>query len=249
MIFLKNNRELKLMREACIIAARGLKVAYPYMQAGVSTLEINNAIHKEIIANGAKASFLGLYDFPASACISVNEQLIHGIPSAKTILKDGDIVSVDVGAFYNGFHGDNAFTYMVGEVADETKQLLLVTQQCLERAIEVAVVGNRIGDISHAVESHARSFGYGVVKDYVGHGVGRVLHEAPEVPNYGRPGRGERLVPGMTIAIEPMINMKGDEVEVAKDGWAVVSKSNSPTAHFEHTIAITKEGAKILTLC
>ncbi len=247
MVVLKNSREIIEMSEACRISAAALKIAAQHMQPGVSTKEIDQAIYREITSYGAKPSFLGLYGFPASACISINNQVIHGIPSSKVHLKDGDIVSVDVGAFYNGYHGDNAFTYEVGNVSEEAKQLLTVTNECLYKAIEQAKPGNRIGDISYAVESHARAFGYGVVKTYVGHGVGRELHEDPEVPNYGVKGRGMRLVKGMTLAIEPMINLIGDNVKSLSDGWTVETVSGSLSAHFEHTIVITNEGARILT--
>ncbi|WMJ24162.1 type I methionyl aminopeptidase [Paludicola sp. MB14-C6] len=247
MVVLKNARELVEMSEACKISAQALHIAQKYMRAGVSTKEIDEAIHREIVSHGAKPSFLGYGGFPASACISVNHQVIHGIPSSKVILKDGDIVSVDVGAFYKGYHGDNAFTYRVGEVSQEAAKLLEVTNECLYRAIEQAKPGNRMGDISYAVESYARSFGYGVVKNYVGHGVGRNLHEDPEVPNFGTKGKGIRLVKGMTLAIEPMINLVGDNVKMLSDGWTVETVSGSLSAHFEHTIVITDDGAKILT--
>jgi methionyl aminopeptidase len=247
MVILKNARELVDMSEACKISARALKIAEHYMKPGVSTKEIDQAIHHEIVACGAKPSFLGYGGFKGSACISINNQVIHGIPSSKVFLKEGDIVSVDVGAYYNGYHGDNAFTYRVGEVSQEANKLLEVTNECLYKAIEQAKPGNRMGDISYAVESHARSFGYGVVKSFVGHGIGRNLHEDPEVPNFGVKGKGIRLVPGMTLAIEPMINIKGDGVKILSDGWTVETASGSLSAHFEHTIVITDEGAKILT--
>ncbi len=247
MVVLKNARELIEMSEACKISAAALKIAEKYMKVGVSTKEIDDAIHREIISSGAKPSFLGYGGFPASACISINNQVIHGIPSKTVHLKDGDIVSVDVGAFYNGFHGDNAFTYEVSNVSDEARKLLRITNECLYKAIEQAIPGNRMGDISYAVESHARANGYGVVKTYVGHGVGRNLHEDPEVPNFGIKGKGIRLVKGMTLAIEPMINLIGDGVKTLADGWTVETVSGSLSAHFEHTIVITDDGAKILT--
>ena len=202
---------------------------------------------KYIVSTGAKPNFLGYGGFPASACLSINNEVIHGIPSKKRILHEGDIVSVDVGAFYNDFNGDNAYTFAVGEISDEAKQLLRVTEECLYKAIEVAKPGNRIGDIGHAVQSHAESFGYGVVRKFVGHGVGRKLHEDPEVPNFGNPGRGVRLAAGMTLAIEPMINLVGADVRVLSDGWTTVTASGSIAAHFEHSIVITDEGARILT--
>ena len=247
MVILKNANDLEMMKPACRISAMALKAAEKYMRAGITTKEIDDAIAREIVGCGAKASFLGLYGFPANACISLNNQVIHGIPSHDVILKDGDIVSVDVGAFYNGYHGDNAYTFVVGEVSEDAKQLIRVTSESLLKGIEQATVGNRVGDISNAVEQHARSAGFGVVKTYVGHGVGKSLHEDPEVPNYGKAGRGVRLAPGMTLAIEPMINLVGDGVKTLSDGWTVETTSGSLSAHFEHTIVITNVGPKILT--
>ncbi len=247
MIHLKNSNELKIMAESCKISAMALKVAEQYMKPNVSTYEIDNAIHKAIIKAGAKPSFLGYGGFPNSSCISVNDVVIHGIPSKKQLLKDGDLVSVDVGAFYNGFHGDNAYTFTVGEISPEDKLLLKVTEECLYKGIAQANVGSRIGDISYAIQTHAESHGFGVVRKYIGHGVGKNLHEDPEVPNYGTPGRGPRLAAGMTIAIEPMINLVGADVNTLSDGWTVKTVSGSNSAHFEHTILITNDGAKILT--
>lgn len=235
------------MSEACKISAQALTVAGKFMQPGISTWEIDAEIEKFIRSCGAKPNFKGLYGFPGSACISVNEVLIHGIPSKKIILKEGDIVSVDTGAAIGGFNGDNAYTFAVGKISEEAQQLLKVTEECLYRGIEQARVGNRMGDISNAVQSYAESFGYGVVRKFVGHGVGRNLHEDPEVPNFGRPGRGVRLAAGMTLAIEPMINLKGADVKVLSDGWTTVPTSGSLSAHFEHTIVITTDGPKIMT--
>ncbi|MEG2813607.1 MAG: type I methionyl aminopeptidase [Oscillospiraceae bacterium] len=247
MIILRNANEIDQMRDACKISAQALLIAKKYMHKGVSTKEIDDAIAREIASCGAKASFLGYGGFPASACISVNNQVIHGIPSSKILLDDGDIVSVDVGAFYNDYHGDNAFTYAVGEISDDAKLLLKVTNECLYKGIEQAKIGNRIGDISNAVETHARKYNFGVVKTYVGHGVGKSLHEDPEIPNYGKAGRGVRLAKGMTIAIEPMINLVGDGVTTQSDGWTVLTNSGSISAHFEHSIFISEDGPKILT--
>jgi len=190
---------------------------------------------------------LGYGGFPASACVSVNNEVIHGIPSKQRILREGDIVSIDVGAFYKGYHGDTAATVGVGSISAEAQQLMDVTARCLELGIAQAIRGNRIGDIGAAVQQHAESFGYGVVREFIGHGVGAQLHEDPEVPNYGRAGRGPRLAPGMTIAIEPMINLVGEDVEVQPDGWTVLTASGSLSAHFEHTIAITDNGPVVLT--
>ncbi len=248
MVILKTAREIKDMSEACRLSNAALWAVEPYMKAGVSTKELDHVIHQFIVKAGAKPSFLGYSGFPASACISLNDRVIHGIPSSHEILKDGDIVSVDVGAFYNGFHGDNAYTFRVGEVTPEADQLLRVTEESLMKGIAQATAGNRIGDISNAIQTYCESFGYGVVREFIGHGIGRSLHEDPEVPNFGKPGRGLRLVAGMTLAIEPMINLQGAGVRQLNDGWTVVTKSGSLSAHFEHTVLITEEGAKILTV-
>lgn len=247
MIALKTAKELEQMRAAGRISAEALLVAGEHCEPGVSTKDVDNAVRKYILSQGAKPSFLHYNGFPASACISVNDTVIHGIPSKNEILKEGDVVSVDVGAYYQGFHGDNAYTFRVGQVSEEADQLLRATEQSLYEAIKLAVPGNRIGDLGHAVEQYVSQYGYGVIREYVGHGVGRELHESPEVPNYGKPGHGVRLVPGMVIAIEPMINLKGDRVKVLSDGWTVKTVSGSLSAHFEHTIAITKDVPIILT--
>lgn len=214
----------------------------------MTTYELDKIIHDYIVKHGATPSFLGYGGFPASACISINNKVIHGIPSKHEHIKDGDIVSIDVGAYIDGFHGDTAYTFAVGNVSEEAAQLLKVTKEGLFKGIEQAVPGNRVGDISHAVEEYCSSYGYGIVKNYVGHGVGAKLHESPEVPNFGKAGRGPRLVAGMTIAIEPMINAVGEDVKVLPDGWTVLTKSGSLSAHFEHSVAITSEGPVILTM-
>lgn len=247
MIVLKTHNELELMREACKITALALRAGVEAVQPGRSTMEVNRVVHEVITAHGAVPSFLGYGGFPAAACISINQQVIHGIPSKKTIIAEGDIVSIDVGAFYKGYHGDSAFTVGAGKIDPAVQQLLAATQQCLELGIAQAQAGNRLGDIGAAVQAHAESFGYGVVRDYVGHGVGSKLHEEPEVPNYGTAGKGRRLSSGMTIAIEPMINMKGAGVKTLEDGWTVVTASGLPSAHFEHTVAITDNGPVIMT--
>ena len=247
MIQLKTPHEIEQMREACRISAGALAEAGKYMQPGVTTKEIDHAVHKYIVSMGAKPNFLGYAGYPGSACISINNQVIHGIPSSRVVLKEGDIVSVDTGAYYNGFNGDNAYTFAVGKISPEAEQLLKVTQECLYKAIDAARVGNRIGDIGYACQSHAEKFGYGVVRTYVGHGVGRKLHEDPEVPNYGKPGRGVRLAAGMTLAIEPMINLVGDDVVTLEDGWTVETVSGSISAHFEHSIVVTESDPIILT--
>ena len=248
MIVLKTARELSLMREACKISARALKIAGEAVQPGVSTLEIDTLVRKYIEKQGAVPSFLGYGGFPNSACISVNDTVIHGIPSKKRILKEGDIVSVDVGAYIGGYHGDNAWTFPCGKISDEAQALLDATRESLFKGIEKAQPGNRIGDIGSAVQQYVEERSYSVVRDFVGHGVGAKLHEDPSVPNYGTPGRGVRLLPGMTIAIEPMINEGVKEGETLKDGWTTVTADGKLSAHFEHTVAVTPDGPVILTL-
>ena len=249
MIVLKTTRELSLMREACRISAGALKVAGEAVEPGISTEEIDRIAYKYIISQGAEPNFLHLYDFPATACISVNDEVIHGIPSKKRILRQGDIVSIDLGAKLNGYNGDNAATFAVGDISEEAKRLIDTTRESLYEAIRVAVVGNKIGDIGWAVQHYCEQRGYSVVREYTGHGVGKQLHEDPSVPNYGTPGRGIRLLPGMTLAIEPMINQGGKEIKQLSDGWTVKTKDGQLSAHFEHTVAVTKEGPRILTLC
>lgn len=236
------------MRKAGIIAGNALHFGGQSIKVGMTTYELDKIIHDYIVKHGATPSFLGYGGFPASACISINNKVIHGIPSKHEHIKDGDIVSIDVGAYIDGFHGDTAYTFAVGNVSEEAAQLLKVTKEGLFKGIEQAVPGNRVGDISHAVEEYCSSYGYGIVKNYVGHGVGAKLHESPEVPNFGKAGRGPRLVAGMTIAIEPMINAVGEDVKVLPDGWTVLTKSGSLSAHFEHSVAITSDGPVILTM-
>ncbi len=246
MICVKNSRELAAMREACIISARALKLGGEAVEAGVTTAEIDHIIRKYIESQGAKPSFLGYGGFPASACISVNETVIHGIPD-KRVLKAGDIVSIDVGAYIGGYHGDNAATFAVGAISPQAQALLDATRESLYEGIAAATAGGRVGDIGAAVQRYVEMRGYSVVRQFVGHGVGTNLHEDPSVPNFGTPGRGPRLVPGMTIAIEPMVNVGGSEVEILRDGWTTVTRDGSLSAHFEHTIAITTDGPVILT--
>lgn len=247
MIVLKTSRELALMREACRISAGALKVAGEAVRPGISTWEIDQIAYKYIISQGAEPNFLGLYGFPATACISINDEVIHGIPSKDRILKEGDIVSIDLGAKKAGYNGDNAATFACGHVSDEAKRLMDTTRESLYEAIKVAVPGGKIGDIAHAVQSYCEERGYGVVREYTGHGVGKALHEDPSVPNYGTAGRGVRLLPGMTIAIEPMINQGTARIKVLPDGWTVKTIDGKLSAHFEHTVAITKDGPVILT--
>ena len=248
MIVLKTSRELALMREAGRISQRALREAGKAVEPGVSTWELDKIVRNYIEKAGAKPSFLGYGGFPASACISVNHVVIHGIPSKKQILKEGDIVSIDVGACLNGFHGDNAWTFPCGDVSKEAQDLMDATRESLFAGIAAALKGARLGDIGHAVQEYVEARSYSVVRDFVGHGVGAKLHEDPSVPNYGTPGRGVRLLPGMTIAIEPMVNQGAYQVKVLDDGWTTVTVDGRLSAHFEHTIAITPDGPVILTL-
>ena len=237
------------MRDACRISAQALRVAGEAAKPGVSTLEIDTIVRSFIEKQGASPSFLGYGGFPASTCISVNNVVIHGIPSKDKILEEGDIVSVDVGAYYKGYHGDNAYTFPCGKISANAQALLDATRESLYEGIKQAAAFNRIGDIGNAVQRYVEARSYSVVRDYVGHGVGAKLHEDPSVPNFGTPGRGARLIPGMTIAIEPMINEGTHYVRVMGDKWTVKTLDGKLSAHFEHTIAITPDGPKILTLC
>lgn len=247
MIAIKNSRELALMKEACVISARALKLAGEAVEPGVTTGEIDRLIRGYIESQGAKPSFLGYGGFPASACISVNETVIHGIPG-KRVIHEGDIVSVDVGAYINGYHGDNAATFAAGKISPQAQALLDATRESLYEGIRMAVAGGRVGDIGAAVQRYVEVRGYSVVRQFVGHGVGTNLHEDPSVPNFGTPGRGPRLLPGMTIAIEPMINAGTHEVKILRDGWTTVTSDGKLSAHFEHTVAITRDGPVILTV-
>ena len=248
MIILKTSRELELMREAGHISHLALMAGVRAVQPGATTMDVNRAVHETITSLGGKPSFLGYGGFPAAACVSINDEVIHGIPTKRRKIQEGDIVSIDTGAIYKGFHGDNAFTVAAGETSQRCRELMEVTQRCLELAIAAALPGNRLGDIGAAVEEYARSHGFGVVKEYVGHGIGSEMHQEPEVPNYGRAGHGQRLRPGMTLAIEPMINMEGDGVwKDKKDGWTIHTASGLPSAHFENTVAITENGPVVLT--
>jgi len=247
MIVLKSAREIDIMRKACQISAEALKVAGEAVKEGVSTYEIDRIAYEYIKKQGAEPNFLNYNGYPATACISINDEIIHGIPSKNRILHRGDIVSIDLGAKIDGYNGDNAATFAVGEISDEAKRLCEVTEESLYKAIEKAVAGGRLGDIGYAVQSYCEDRGFSVVREYTGHGVGTHLHEDPSVPNYGTPGRGVRLLPGMTIAIEPMINLGKPAIKVMPDGWTVKTKDGSLAAHFEHTVAITSSGPVILT--
>jgi len=246
-INLKTSRELTLMREAGRISAQALKLAGAAVKPGISTFEIDKIVHDYIISQGAKPSFKGYDGFPASSCISINDEVIHGIPSRKRIIKNGDIVSIDLGACYNGYHGDNAATFAAGEISPEARRLMDVTEKALFEGISKVSSGGRIGDISAAIEGYTTAHGYSVVRKFVGHGVGAGLHESPEIPNFGKPGRGARLGAGMTLAIEPMVNAGGADVYIMNDGWTVKTADGSLSAHFEHTVALTDSGRVILT--
>ena len=248
MIIQKTSKQILLMREAGRITGNALKVAGRAIEPGMTTKELDTVIRRYIEGEGAKPSFLGLYGFKGSACISLNHQVIHGIPSSDVVIKNGDIVSVDVGAFINGYHGDSAYTFAVGDVSPEAQRLLDTTRESLYLGIKQAVKGNRIGDIGHAVQKYVEARGYSVVREYTGHGVGASVHEDPSVPNYGTPHRGYRLEEGMVIAIEPMINAGTPAVRQLSDGWTVVTADGRLSAHFEHTVAITADGPVILTM-
>lgn len=248
MIVLKTGRELKIMREACRISAGALQVAGKAVEPGVTTAEIDKLAEDYIRSQGGEPNFKNYEGYPATACISINNEVIHGIPSSKHKLKQGDIVSIDLGAKFDGYHGDNAYTFACGDISPEAQRLLDTTRESLYEGIKVACSGSRIGDIGHAVQTYVEAHGYSVVRQYVGHGIGTEMHEAPEVPNFGTPGRGIRLLPGMTIAIEPMVNIGTPDVKVLPDGWTVLTKDGSLSAHFEHTIVITPDGPKIMTI-
>lgn len=247
MIKIKNNEEIALMREAGKITAGALELAATLVKPGVSLIHIDSEIHRFITSHGAMPSFLHYNGFPASACISVNDEVIHGIPG-KRLLTEGDIVKVDVGACYKGFHGDAARTIFCGEVSEDAKRLERITRESFFEGIKYADPTHRLGDISHAIQEHVENAGFSVVKEFVGHGVGSHLHEDPEVPNYGRAGRGTRLYEGMTLAIEPMVNFGTADVSVLDNDWTVVTDDGMLSAHYENSILITANGPEILTI-
>ena len=247
MISVKTDRELEIMRRACKITAAARALAGEMVRPGVTTGEIDKAVHDYIVSQGAKPSFLHYQGYPGSACISVNEVVIHGIPGNR-VLKEGDIVSVDVGACWQGFHGDCAATFACGTISQEAQRLIDVTKQSFFEGIRFARQGNRVSDISHAVQTYVEANGFSVVRAFVGHGVGEHLHEEPSVPNYGAPGKGPRLVKNMTIAVEPMVNMGTYEVRVLRDGWTTVTADGKLAAHYENSILITDGEAEILTV-
>ena len=247
MIQIKNAKELDGMRKANALSAAALKYGGEHIEAGMTTWELDKLIYDFIVKHGGIPNFKGLYGFPGTACISLNDTVIHGIPSHDIVIRPGDIVSIDTGAKVDGFNGDNACTYAVGKVDLEAQRLLEVTKASLYKGIGQAVAGNRIGDIGYAVQSYCEDAGFSVVRDFVGHGTGKELHEDPEVPNYGHQGRGPRLVPGMTIAIEPMICMNGYDSHVLRNRWTVVTNDGGTAAHYENTVAVTEDGPVILT--
>ena len=247
MIAIKSERELTAMRQACKITAAARALAGEMVRPGVSTKEIDKAVYDFIVAQGAKPSFLGYNGFPGSVCASINDTVIHGIPN-NYVLKEGDIVSIDVGAYYQGFHGDCAATFPCGAISTEAQKLIDVTKQSFYEGLRFATQGHRVSDISHAIQTYVESNGFSVVRTFVGHGVGAQLHEEPEVPNYGKPGRGPRLLRGMTLAIEPMVNMGVEDVRILKDGWTTVTADGKLSAHYENTVLITDGEPEILTV-
>ena len=248
MIQLKNSAQISAMAEAGRITGEALLVAREHVREGISTKELDTVIREYIEKCGAKPSFLGYGGFPGSACISINDEVIHGIPSKNRILREGDIVKVDVGAFYKGFHGDSARTIPVGKVSEEALKLIDVTRQSFFDGVAAVQAGNRMGDVGSAIQNRVESAGFSVVRQYIGHGIGRELHESPDVPNFGTAGRGVRLCSGMAIAIEPMVNIGGESVYVLPDGWTVKTRDASLSAHYENTVVLTSEGVLITTL-
>ena len=249
MITIKSNREILLMKEAGRIVALAHQEVSKHVKVGVSTFELDQIVEKVIRDNDAIPSFLGYGGFPGSACTSVNEQVVHGIPNKKVKLKEGDIISIDIGAIYKGYHGDSAWTYAVGTVSPEIMRLMKVTEESLFEGLKYAKAGNRLTDISHAIQVYAESFGYSVVREFVGHGLGKQLHEDPQIPNFGIPGKGIILKAGMTLAIEPMVNMGDYEVSVLEDDWTIVTLDGSLSAHYENTVLVTDDGYELLTIC
>lgn len=248
MITIKSNREIALMEEAGRIVALAHKAVKEAIAPGITTKELDKIAEDVIIKNGATPSFKGYNGFPGSICASINNVVVHGIPSEKTKLKNGDIISIDIGACYKGYHGDSAMTHGVGEISEDRKNLLKITEESLYKGLEFAKPGNRLSDISHAIEEHVLKNGCSVVKDFTGHGLGRALHEDPMIPNYGASGHGPVLRVGMTLAIEPMVNSGKSSVRIMADGWTTVTVDRSDSAHFEHSIVITENGYKILTI-
>ncbi len=246
MIILKSDEEIEGIEKSCKVVAYVLSKLKGYIRPGITTKELDEIAEEEIRKKGANPSFKGYRGFPATLCVSINNEVVHGIPG-KRVLKEGDIVSLDIGADIDGFYGDGAMTFGVGRVDERAKKLMRVTEEALYVGIGMAFPGNRLSDISHAIQKHVESYGFSVVRDFVGHGIGRNLHEDPQIPNFGDPGKGPKLEPGMVFAIEPMVNEGDFKVGIAKDGWTVKTLDGKRSAHFEHTIAIKEEGPKILT--
>ena len=248
MVFYKTDEEIEYIRESCLLVCKALAHVASMIRPGISGAEIDKEAEELISDHGAVPSIKGYDGFPATLCVSVNEHVVHGIPSQDQIFNDGDLVSVDCGAYLNGFHGDSAYTFALGDVKEEVMELCRVTNTSLYKAIDAAIAGNRLGDIGFAVQQYVeREYKYGVVRELVGHGIGRDLHEAPEVPNYGKRGRGVQLKEGLVIAIEPMVNLGRKEVRTEADGWTVYAKDRKPSAHYEHTVAIRKDHTEILS--
>lgn len=246
MIIYKTPEEIEIMREAAQIVSRTLGLLAAHIEPGVTPLELDKMAEDYIRSQDAIPGFLGLYDFPNTLCISVNDQVVHGIPN-DTPLKEGDIISVDCGAIYKGYYGDHAYTFAVGKISPEVEKLLRVTKECLDLGIAETKAGNRIGDIGFAIQQHAEKHGYGVVRDLVGHGLGKTMHEEPQVPNYGRRGSGKKIQNGLTIAIEPMINMGTEKVVQLDDNWTIVTEDGLPSAHFEHDVAVVNGQPEVLS--
>lgn len=246
LIKIKSDREIELLRKAGHIVYLTHQYLKPYIKEGITTKELDTLAEEFIRSQGATPSFKGYNGFPGSICTSINNQVVHGIPG-KTKLKKGDIISIDIGACYKGYHGDSAWSYPVGEISDNKKYLLEHTEKSLYEGLQQVKPGNRIGDISHAIEEYANKYNLGVVKELVGHGVGSKLHEEPDVPNYGKAGTGPLLKEGMVVAIEPMLNLGSPDIYMLEDGWTIETDDYSPSAHFEHTVVVTKDGYKILT--
>lgn len=247
MIIIKSDREIDYMKKAGKIVGETLALLQESIKPGITTGELDRIAEEYIKRNNSTPSFKGYYGFPASICTSINEEVVHGIPG-KTVLKEGDIISIDCGANYNGYHGDAARTFAVGQISKDAENLINITRESFFKGVEKAIVGNRLTDISSAIQEYAEARGYSVVRDYVGHGIGTKMHEDPEVPNYGRPGRGPKLMNGMVLAIEPMINVGGYQVETQSNDWTVVTKDGTLSAHYENTVAILSNGPEILTL-
>ncbi len=245
-IIYKTAEEIEIMREAAQIVSRTLGILAAEIKPGINSLQLDKIAEEYIRSQNAIPGFLGLYDFPNTLCVSINEQVVHGIPT-KRVLKEGDIISVDCGALYEGFYGDHAYTFEVGEVKPEVKKLLEVTKECLEIGVQQTNTSNRIGDIGFAIQQHAEKHGYGVVRDLVGHGLGRTMHEEPQVPNYGKRGSGKKIQNGLTIAIEPMINMGTEKVVQLADKWTIVTADGLPSAHFEHDVAVVNGKPEVLS--